>query len=132
MFDQVTLSIRPYLGPGTAGVGPFIGHPGRQRWLLLAGQLVFVFSSMAAVPDQAQCDFYNTLVDWARTAAGILTVLAILYLGAQKLAATLIPDIGIRSGYVVIGILVGLILIAFGEGIANAVLEAVGLPVVAC
>jgi hypothetical protein len=129
MFVHVTRSLRRYLGRLS---GPFIGHPARRRWLVLAIQLVFVTSSLAAVPNQAGCDFYNTLVEWARTAAGILTVLAILYLGAQKLAATIIPDLGIRSGYVVLGILAGLILIAFGEGIANAALEAAGLPVVAC
>lgn len=129
MFDQVTRSMNPYLSRLS---GLFLCHPTRRRWLLLVFQLVFMAGSLAAVPNQAHCDFYNTLLDWARTAAGILTVLAILYLGAQKLAATIIPDIGIRSGYVVIGILVGLVLIAFGEDIATAVLEAMSLPVVTC
>jgi hypothetical protein len=78
------------------------------------------------------CELYTTVVEWIRTGAAILTVLAILYLGGQKLAASVMPDLGLRTGPVVLGIAAGLILVAFGETMASSLLAAFGLPTVAC
>jgi hypothetical protein len=78
------------------------------------------------------CPLFNTVVTWVRTLAAILTVLAVLYLGGTKLAASIVPDIGIRTGAVAVGIVFGLILVAFGQDIADAVISAFGLPPVAC
>lgn len=106
----------------------------RLRLLLVLLQVAAVVATMAASPpfQAGYCDLYNTVVTWIRTAAGILTVLAILYLGGTKLASAIIPDIGVRTGYVIVGIAVGLILVAFGQDIAGAVIDAFGLPAVAC
>jgi hypothetical protein len=78
------------------------------------------------------CELYTTVVEWVRTGAGILTVLAILYLGGQKLLSSVMPDLGLRTGPIVLGIAIGLILVAFGETMAASLLGAFGLPVVAC
>ena len=78
------------------------------------------------------CPLFNSVVTWVRTLAAILTVLAVLYLGGTKLAASIVPDIGIRTGAVAVGIVFGLILVAFGRDIADAVIGAFGLPAVTC
>jgi len=78
------------------------------------------------------CPLYTNIVTWIRTIAAILTVLAVLYLGGTKLASSIVPDIGIRTGAVAVGIAFGLILVAFGQEIAGGVIEAFGLPPVAC
>ncbi|MEW5985014.1 MAG: hypothetical protein AB1791_00105 [Chloroflexota bacterium] len=105
----------------------------RHRWFFIfLLQVGVALSSMAAVPHQSYCDLYNDVITWIRTGAGIITVLAILYLGGQKLASSIIPDLGFRTGTVVVAITVGLVLVAFGEDIAASIIESFGLPAVAC
>ena len=103
------------------------------RLLILLVQLAALAGTTGFVLLQVNyCPLYNTVVTWVRTLAAILTVLAVLYLGGTKLAASIVPDIGIRTGAVVVGIAFGLILVAFGQDIAGAVISAFGLPAVAC
>lgn len=107
-----------------------------RKWLRLlipVVQLAIIATTTGFIAQQVDyCPLYNTVVTWVRTLAAILTVLAVLYLGGTKLAASIVPDIGIRTGAVAVGIAVGLILVAFGQDIAGAVISAFGLPAVAC
>ncbi|NCF68020.1 MAG: hypothetical protein GWP61_18800 [Chloroflexi bacterium] len=103
------------------------------RFLIPVIQLVVMAGTTGFVLQQVDyCPLYNTVVTWIRTLAAILTVLAVLYLGGTKLAASIVPDIGIRTGAVAVGIAFGLILVAFGQDIAGAVIAAFGLPAVTC
>jgi hypothetical protein len=125
-------------------VDAFIAWQGRQRWgRPLASVLALLFLLAAAAPADAAslgawaaldayCDLYTSIVQWIRTGAAILTVLAILYLGVQKLAASVLPDLGLRTGPIVLGIGIGLVLVAFGENIATGIIEAFGLTAVTC
>lgn len=103
------------------------------RFLIPVIQLVVLASTTGFAALQVDyCPLYNDVVTWVRTLAAILTVLAVLYLGGTKLAASIVPDIGIRTGAVAVGIAFGLILVAFGQDIAGAVISAFGLPAVTC
>ena len=103
------------------------------RFLIPIAQLDVMATTTGFIALQVDyCPLYNSVVTWVRTLAAILTVLAVLYLGGTKLAASIVPDIGIRTGAVAVGIAVGLILVAFGQDIAAAVISAFGLPAVAC
>jgi hypothetical protein len=116
----------------------------RQRWgrpmvslfaltFLLAAAAPADAASLGALATfDAYCDLYTSIVQWIRTGAAILTVLAILYLGVQKLAASVLPDLGLRTGPIVLGIGIGLVLVAFGENIATGIIEAFGLTAVTC
>jgi len=122
----------------------FIAWQRRQRWgRPLASVLVLAVLFVVAAPADAAslgalatfdayCDLYTSIVQWIRTGAAILTVLAILYLGVQKLAASVLPDLGLRTGPIVLGIGIGLVLVAFGENIATGIIEAFGLTAVSC
>ncbi len=103
------------------------------RFLIPVIQVAVMATTTGFIAQQVNyCPLYNSVVTWVRTLAAILTVLAVLYLGGTKLAASIVPDIGIRTGAVAVGIAVGLILVAFGQDIAAAVISAFGLPAVAC
>ena len=103
------------------------------RFLIPVIQLVVLASTTGFAALQVDyCPLYNDVVTWVRTLAAILTVLAVLYLGGTKLAASIVQDIGIRTGAVAVGIAFGLILVAFGQDIAGAVISAFGLPAVTC
>ena len=103
------------------------------RLLIPLGQLGLVATTTGFIALQVDyCPLFTSVVTWVRTLAAILTVLAVLYLGGTKLAASIVPDIGIRTGAVAVGIAVGLILVAFGQDIAAAVISAFGQPAVAC
>lgn len=125
-------------------IAAFSAWQGRRGWTrplvsLLALALLFVVvapadaASLGALATfDAYCDLYTAVVQWIRTGAAILTVLAILYLGVQKLASSLLPDLGLRTGPIILGIGVGLVLVAFGENIATGIIEAFGLTAVSC
>lgn len=65
------------------------------------------------------CNIYVMVVEWLRIVCGLLSVFSLAYLAAARLASSVLPDIPVRPGTVMIGIVVGLILAGFGEGIAQ-------------
>lgn len=86
----------------------------------------------AFVPDTNICNIYNLIVDWIRIIAGIATVVAFGFIGAQRLLSSFLPDINVRMGTVILTIIVGLAFVGFGENLANTTLVAFGLPYIAC
>lgn len=65
------------------------------------------------------CEIYVPAIQWLRIVAGMLAGIALVYLGLTRLASSILPDIGVRTGTVIGALVFGLVLAGFGEGMSQ-------------
>jgi len=65
------------------------------------------------------CEIYVPAVQWLRIISGMMAGISLVYLGLTRLASSILPDIGVRTGTVIGALVFGLVLAGFGEGMSQ-------------
>lgn len=65
------------------------------------------------------CEIYVPAIQWLRIISGMVAGIALVYLGLTRLASSILPDIGVRTGTVIGALVFGLVLAGFGEGMSQ-------------
>lgn len=65
------------------------------------------------------CEIYINVIEWIRIICALMAVIALGALAIKRIGSSIMPDIPVNTGSIVIALVIGLIFAGFGEGFAN-------------
>jgi len=75
------------------------------------------------------CKIYDTSISFLKAAGAVVTVVILLYWGFRELLSSILRDFKLSTSQMLIAITVGLVLLGYGQQIAEQVLGIFGLTI---